>query len=151
MTTHKRTILITGSTDGVGRCLALRLGASDAHVLIHGRDAGRGEEVVSEIRRLGGSGSFYRVDLSSLAAVGDFAATIRREHDQLDVLVNNAGIGVGRGQRELSLDGYELRFAVNYLATFLLTRLLLPNLGRTRLSRIVNVSSAGQQRWTFRM
>jgi NAD(P)-dependent dehydrogenase (short-subunit alcohol dehydrogenase family) len=73
------------------------------------------------------------------------AAEVERDHERLDVLVNNAGIGGGRnGRREESADGHELRFAVNYLAPFLLTQLLLPLLERSAPARIVNVASAGQ-------
>ena len=74
---------------------------------------------------------------------------MRRETDALDVLVNNAGIGTAGNAREVSADGFELRFAVNYLAGFLLTRLLLPLLEKRAPSRIVNVASAGQQAIDF--
>jgi NAD(P)-dependent dehydrogenase (short-subunit alcohol dehydrogenase family) len=75
------------------------------------------------------------------------AQDVAREHERLDLLINNAGIGFGTpgGGREESTDGYELRFAVNYLAPFLLTTLLLPRLQRSAPARIVNVASAGQQ------
>jgi NAD(P)-dependent dehydrogenase (short-subunit alcohol dehydrogenase family) len=91
--------------------------------------------------------AFYLADFSSLSQVRGLAAEILAEHDRLDVLVNNAGIGTawrGRSEREVSEDGHELRFAVNYLAPFLLTRLLLPLLVRSAPARIVNVASAGQ-------
>jgi NAD(P)-dependent dehydrogenase (short-subunit alcohol dehydrogenase family) len=149
MTANGQTILITGSTDGVGRVVALKLGAEGAHILVHGRDSGRGEAVAEEVRRRGGTATFYAADFSSLAAVRGLAEVIGREHERLDVLVNNAGIGFGRGRREESADGFELRFAVNYLAGFLLTRLLLPRLGGEKPSRIVNVSSLGQQTIDF--
>ena len=118
-------------------------------MLVHGRDRARGEAVAEEVRRRGGSATFYAADLSSLAAVRDLAEVVGRDHDHLDVLVNNAGIGFGRGRREVSADGFELRFAVNYLAGFLLTRLLLPRLGGEKPSRIVNVASIGQQAIDF--
>jgi len=89
----------------------------------------------------------YRADLASLADVRDLATRVDQDHDRLDALVNNAGIGTnlpGDGGRMESRDGYELRFAVNYLAGFLLTRLLQPLLVRSAPARIVNVSSAGQ-------
>lgn len=73
------------------------------------------------------------------------AEAIQRDHSHLDVLINNAGIGVGSRGRSVSKDGYELRFAVNYLSGFLLTRLLLPLLQKSQSARIVNVASAGQQ------
>lgn len=142
-----RTVLVTGSTDGVGRRVAERLAQRGTTVLVHGRDRARGAQVLSAIRSSGGTGMFYPADLSSLSEVRRLAEAVQRDHRRLDVLINNAGIGFGESGsiRQLSQDGYELRFAVNYLSGFLLTRLLLPLLGATGSSRIVNVASAGQQ------
>jgi NAD(P)-dependent dehydrogenase (short-subunit alcohol dehydrogenase family) len=147
-----KTILITGSTDGVGREVARRLAEDGATVLVHGRDATRGHALVDEIRAAGrGKSMFYPADLASLAGVRSLAAAVLRDHPRLDVLVNNAGIGTqsGGGGRQTSADGHELRFAVNYLAGFLLTHLLLPILKTSAPARIVNVSSAGQQAIDF--
>lgn len=146
-----KTILITGSTDGVGRMAAERLGAAGATVLVHGRDRRRGEAVVEAIRRRGGAARFYRADLASLSQVRDLAAAVLRDHQRLHGLINNAGIGSGgpHGAREESADGFERRFAVNYLAGFLLTRLLLPTLVASTPASIVNVSSLGQQAIDF--
>jgi NAD(P)-dependent dehydrogenase (short-subunit alcohol dehydrogenase family) len=121
-----KTVLITGSTDGVGRLVARRLGEAGARVLVHGRDAARGAQVVSDIERAGGAATFLRADLASLAAVRRLAAAVQDKTDRLDILINNAGIGTAGGVRQESADGFELRFAVNYLAGFLLTGLLLP-------------------------
>jgi NAD(P)-dependent dehydrogenase (short-subunit alcohol dehydrogenase family) len=142
-----KVFFITGSTDGVGRLVAKRLGGAGARVLVHGRDRSRGERVVAEIRADGGSATFFAADLSSLASVRELSDAIRKATDRLDVLVNNAGIGTGGegAQREVSADGHELRFAVNYLAGFLLTHRLLPLLERSAPARIINVSSLGQQ------
>jgi NAD(P)-dependent dehydrogenase (short-subunit alcohol dehydrogenase family) len=139
----EQTILVTGSTDGLGRALAGELAARGATVLLHGRSEDRLEEVR---RELGGDRArSYLADFSSLADVRRLAADVERENERLDVLVSNAGIGGGRnGRREESVDGYELRFAVNYLAGFLLTKLLLPLLERSAPARIVNVASVGQ-------
>jgi NAD(P)-dependent dehydrogenase (short-subunit alcohol dehydrogenase family) len=145
MTTKGKTILITGSTDGVGRYIAERLAAEGWRVLIHGRDRSRGEAVVERITQEGGEACFLPADLASLAEVRSLADAVRRDGDGLDALVNNAGIGTSGARRELSADGFELRFAVNYLAGFLLARLLLPMLENRKAARIVNVSSAGQQ------
>jgi NAD(P)-dependent dehydrogenase (short-subunit alcohol dehydrogenase family) len=139
--------LVTGSTDGVGRHVALELGAAGATVLVHGRSRERAEQVISEIRKRGnGSAIFYPADLASFQEVRELAETVRRNHERLDVLINNAGIGSRSGgpQRRTSADGHELRFAVNYLAGFLLTRLLLPLIVPSAPARIVNVASAGQ-------
>jgi NAD(P)-dependent dehydrogenase (short-subunit alcohol dehydrogenase family) len=142
-----KTVLITGSTDGVGRYVAAQLAADGAKVLIHGRDASRAGTLVDEIKRGGHEApTFYQADLSSLAGARQLANAVMAEHQRLDVLVSNAGIGsqtsgAGRGE---SADGYELRFAVNYLSGFLLAYLLLPLLKAAGPSRIVNVASLGQ-------
>lgn len=144
-----KTALITGSTDGLGRAVARSLAAAGFQVLIHGRDTRRGEDLVREISAHGGSASFLRADFAALAEVRALAEAVRRRHDRLHLLINNAGIGTGDGSgrpapRRTSADGYELRFAVNYLAGYLLTRLLLPELARAAPARIINVASIGQ-------
>jgi NAD(P)-dependent dehydrogenase (short-subunit alcohol dehydrogenase family) len=141
----QQVILVTGSTDGLGREVARRLGAAGAHVIVHGRNRERGQALVAEIEREGkGSAAFYAADLASLEQVRALASSILQDYSRLDVLVNNAGIWLPRGERQLSADGHELHFAVNYLSGFLLTRLLLPRLVQSAPSRIVNVSSGGQ-------
>jgi NAD(P)-dependent dehydrogenase (short-subunit alcohol dehydrogenase family) len=142
-----RVVLVTGSTDGLGREVARRLAASGAHVIVHGRNRERGTALVREIEGEGkGSSRFYAADLSSLAEVRTLAESILRDYDRLDVLVNNAGIWLERSDgRLLSADGHEMHFAVNYLSGFLLTRLLLPRLVASAPSRIVNVSSVAQR------
>ena len=149
MTTKDKTALITGSTDGVGRYVAERLAAQGWRVLVHGRDRTRGEAMVAQITQQGGEAGFLAADLASLAEVRSLADAVRRDSDGLDVLVSNAGIGTSGAKRELSADGFELRFAVNYLAGFLLTRLMLPMLASRKSARIVNVSSAGQEAIDF--
>lgn len=140
-----RVILITGSTSGLGREVALRLGSAGDHVIVHGRNRERGREVVRAIEEEGsGSARFYRADLGSLEEVREFARAVRRDYDRLDVLLNNAGIYLTPEGRVLSEDGYELRFQVNYLSHFLLTHLLLPLLRESAPARIVNVSSIAQ-------
>jgi len=146
-----KTILITGSTDGVGRLVAERLGAAGARVLVHGRDAGRGKAVVTAMEAKGGKAEFLAADLASLAEVRRLAEAVRARTDRLDVLINNAGVGTGGqgAKRQVSADGYELRFAVNYLAGFLLTSELLQLLKASAPARIINVASAGQQAIEF--
>lgn len=139
------TALVTGSTDGLGMEVARQLGALGAFVIVHGRNAERGDEVVRTIRAAGpGDAVFYRADLGSLAEVRTFAKHVLERHDQLDLLINNAAATGGGGERRTSADGHELTFAVNYLAHFLLTHLLLPRLEASAPARIVNVSSMGQ-------
>lgn len=144
----QKVALITGSTDGLGRAVARALGRSGFLVLIHGRDTQRGEELVRELCAQGGSARFHRADFAALAQVRALADTVRQEHERLHLLINNAGLGTGAGGRPAprltSADGYELRFAVNYLAGYLLTRLLLPTLVAGAPARIVNLASVGQ-------
>ncbi|HEX8755267.1 MAG TPA: SDR family NAD(P)-dependent oxidoreductase [Steroidobacteraceae bacterium] len=140
--------LVTGSTDGLGRAVARSLASSGFRVLIHGRDRARGEAVAREIAAQGGEARFYPADFASLAQVRQLADAVRADNERLDLLINNAGIGTGEAgrpaPRQTSADGHELRFAVNYLAGYLLTRLLLPTLVRSAPARIVNVASVGQ-------
>jgi NAD(P)-dependent dehydrogenase (short-subunit alcohol dehydrogenase family) len=144
-----RTALVTGATDGVGRVVARELGKQGWRVLVHGRDRERGQALVREIEQMGGSATFLAADLSSLAEVRRLAAEVKQMTDRLNLLINNAGIGTAGSGRQTSADGHELRFAVNYLAGFLLTHLLLPLLKASAPARIVNVSSAGQQAIDF--
>ena len=145
---EEQTILITGTTSGLGQELAQALAQQGATLLLHGRDADRGLEVVRKIKEATGNHriQFCRADLSSLTEVGELAREVISDVARLDVLVNNAGVGFGQdaAKRELSQNGYELRFAVNYLASYLLTERLLPLLKASSPARIVNVASVGQ-------
>ncbi|HMD92393.1 MAG TPA: SDR family NAD(P)-dependent oxidoreductase [Trebonia sp.] len=151
-----KVVLVTGATDGLGRALAADLARSGATVLVHGRDPGRIADTVQELRAAAGSGErvrSYQADLASLAGARALAEAVIAAEPRLDVLVNNAGIGTtvpGGDVRQESADGYELRFAVNYLAGYALTRRLLPLLRKSAPSRIINVSSLGQQAIDFR-
>ena len=147
MEMRDKTVFITGSTDGVGRYVAKRLAIGGAKVLVHGRDKMRAASLIEQIGRAGGREPvFYQADLSSLAETRKLAEAVLANHKRLDVFVSNAGIGTqSEGPaRQSSKDGYELRFAVNYLAGFLLTRVLLPLAMLGKPARIVNVSSLGQ-------
>jgi NAD(P)-dependent dehydrogenase (short-subunit alcohol dehydrogenase family) len=124
-------VLVTGATDGHGRALVDELNSRGFTVLAHGRSQERLDAVPAA--------RSYRADLSSLAEVRAMAADVLEKEPRIDILVNNAGIGLV-DPREESQDGIELVFAVNYLAHYLLTRELLPIIGK----RIVQVSSAGQ-------
>ena len=147
-----KTVLITGSTDGVGRYVAAKLAAAGANVLIHGRDQARAKTLADEIRGQGHiEPIFYQADLSSLAGARQLAAAVLAGHQRLDVFISNAGIGSRSlgSERQTSADGYELRFAVNYLSGFLLAHLLLPLLKASAPARIVNVASLGQHPLDF--
>lgn len=145
----QRIVLVTGSTGGLGRSVALALGSGGDHVIVHGRNAQRGAEVVEAINT-GGSGTarFYRADLADYDDIRGLVAAVKADYDRLDVLVNNAGIAlIGDEARSTSEDGYELHFQINYLAHWLLTQELLPLLRASadagRDTRVVNVSSIG--------
>src|SRR5438876_420966 len=108
---NQQTILVTGATDGLGKTVARELAARGATVLLHGRDETRLEQALSEVSKATGSTTLrsYRADFSSLDEVRQLTGEIDQDHDQLHLLVNNAGIGSGGdgGAREESADGYE--------------------------------------------
>lgn len=143
------TILVTGATDGLGRGLAQALAEAGARVLVHGRDPQRVEATVAELSEAAGPAPRGHVaDLADLSRVRGLAEEVLAASDRLDVLVNNAGLGAGPSggrRRETSADGNELRFQVNHLAAFALSRLLLQRLRRSAPARIVNVASGAQQ------
>src|SRR5690625_363526 len=142
------TVLITGATDGHGRALAHRLVADGAFVFLHGRDWRKVVDTADEIQDAHGTTPVSVVaDLTWLDSAPRVAAEVGEIIDHLDVLVNNAGVGFGEPEgrtRQLSGDGYELRFAVNHLAGFLLTLELLPLLRAAASGRVVNVASLAQ-------
>lgn len=144
----ERTVFVTGATDGLGRALALNLAAEGIRLVVHGRDSERLERLRSELAQRGRLPPVVvRADLASLAQVRELADEITNRAGRIDVLVNNAGIGpVGPDgpERRTSVDGHELRFAINYLAGFDLTLRILPLFAGSHDARIVNVASVGQ-------
>ncbi|WP_331743651.1 SDR family NAD(P)-dependent oxidoreductase (plasmid) [Streptomyces sp. NBC_01136] len=142
------TILITGATDGLGRALAEDLAANGADLILHGRTRAKLDRIAGRCATLGATRPrTVTADFGDLDQVRRMATQVRAMTGRLDVLVNNAGIGGGEPDgrtRRTSADGHELRFAVNYLAGFLLTLELLPLLRASAPARIVNVASIGQ-------
>jgi len=140
-----KVVLITGGTSGIGRAAAAALAAMGAEVVVTGRDRERGEAAVEEIRRDSGNErvSLVLADLSVQAEVRGLAEEFRERHDRLDVLVNNAGLVQSR--RVETPDGLELTLAVNHLAPFLLTDLLLDLLKKSAPSRVITVSSEARR------
>jgi NAD(P)-dependent dehydrogenase (short-subunit alcohol dehydrogenase family) len=136
-----RSCLVTGTTGGIGFEVARGLAARGAHVIMHGRTRARAEAAAAQVRTRVKGARLETVsgDLGSLDEVRAIAAEVDRRHHRLDVLVNNAGVLMS--SLELTVDGYETTFAVNHLATYLLTNLLLPNLRRSGWGRVVTVAS----------
>ncbi len=132
-----KTILITGATDGIGELTAKMLAAQGHKVLLHGRNAAKLATVASQIDA---DTESYVADLSRIKEVQEMAADILAKHPKLDVLINNAG--VLKAPQPRTPDGLDLRFVVNTLAPYVLTRLLLPIIPKA--GRIVNVASAAQ-------
>ncbi|ANP51766.1 SDR family NAD(P)-dependent oxidoreductase [Streptomyces griseochromogenes] len=149
----QRTTLITGATQGMGRALALDLAPRGGTVLLHGRDRDRLEAVAAEARVIAPDTTIrtYLADLSDLNQVHAMADRIRAAEPHLDGLINNAVAGGGAEplKRELSRQGHELRFAVNHLAPYALTRGLLPLLTASTPARVINVASIGQEAIDF--
>jgi NAD(P)-dependent dehydrogenase (short-subunit alcohol dehydrogenase family) len=148
-----KTILITGSTDGLGKLVAKDLAMQGAIVLLHGRDKEKGKAVLNELSGLTKNNQlkYYNGDFSSLQDVKALSEEIRQTQQQIDIIINNVGVGSGKApkdKREVSKDGLELRFAVNYLAHVLFTEKLLPVLKRGT-SQIINVASVGQEPINF--
>ncbi len=134
-----RTILVTGSTGGIGLETARSLARMGAEVVVGARDAARGQGVVDELLRAGGRAELLTIDLASFASIREAARRLAAAHPRLDTLVNNAGI-VQRSRR-LSVDGHERTWETNFLGPFLLTRLLLPALRAAPRPRVVHVGS----------
>ena len=140
-----RICVITGGTDGIGKAAAHDLAARGARLLVHGRDPDKGRRAVEELKARSGNPAieFLQADFSSLAEVRRLAAVVIERAPRLDVLINNAGDIFAR--RTESHDGFEMTFAVNHLAPFLLTHLLLDALKSAGQARIVTTSSRAHQ------
>ena len=141
-----KVVLITGGTSGIGKAAAKALAGMGAEVVVTGRNRQKGEGALQEIRSESGNNrvSLLLADLAAQAEVRRLAKEFRASHDRLDVLVNNAGLYKTR--RTETPDGIEMTLAVNYLAPFLLTNLLLDLLKKSAPSRVINVSSEAE-RW----
>lgn len=140
----RRTALITGATNGIGRATALELARRGFQVLITARDQAKGQHVIEELRAQGGgTPELFLGDLSSMAEVRRVASKVSAHYPKLDVLINNAG-GVFP-KRQVTVDGFEYTFALNHLTCFLLTNLLLKNLKAAGNARVVTVSSSGNR------
>lgn len=137
-----KTILVTGSTDGIGLATAKALLARGHRVLIHGRNQVKVDEVVAELAKLARAArvSGHVADLSDMASIESLARNLLAEYPRLDVLINNAG--VYRVPETVTSQGWDMRFAVNTLAPYRLTQLLMPLM--TGEGRVINLASAAQ-------
>src|SRR3712207_2944731 len=145
----EKVCLITGATSGIGKATAMGLANMGASVVMVGRDRGRGEAALAEIKESSGNASvdLMLADVSSQEQIRRLADDFKEAYPRLDVLINNAG--VFRSKRITTADGLEMTVAVNHLAYFLLTNLLLDVLRASAPSRIVNVSSGAQSNGTI--
>jgi retinol dehydrogenase 14 len=145
----EKVCLITGATSGIGKATAMGLASMGASIVMVGRDRGRGEAVMAEIKEKSGNASvdLMLADVSSQEQIRQLADEFKGAYPRLDVLINNAG--VFRSKRTTTEDGIETTFAVNHLAYFLLTNLLLDVLEASAPSRIVNVASGDHSNGTI--
>lgn len=139
---EKKIILVTGASSGIGKETAMTLAKQGHQLIIHGRDPKKTKEVFDEIVKTTGNSDIEMLtaDLSLMAEVKAFADKVAQKYDHLDVLLNNAGGQFGE-TRETTKEGHERTFAINTLAPFLLTKLLLPQLEKSLSARVVTVSS----------
>lgn len=142
-----KTILITGSTDGIGKLTALKLAEAGHQVYLHGRDADKLNRVIAEVKAVATGAAVDNIDgfvadFLDLKAVRNMAAEVNEKLPKLDVLINNAGIYTTASAT--TKEGLDVRFVVNYLAPHELTSALLPLLKKSSKARIVNLSSAAQ-------
>ena len=139
-----KNILVTGSTDGIGKLTAIKL-AKDGHtVYLHGRNSDKLSAAISEIKTAANNENIsgFIADFSNLDAVSKMAEEIKKSVPKLDILINNAGIF--KTSAASKFKGFDIRFVVNYLAPYVLTKSLLPLLQKGSNPRIVNLSSAAQ-------
>lgn len=140
----KKTILITGSTDGIGKLAAIQLAKEGHEIYLHGRNSEKLTNIIAEIKELSHNEKIagFVADFSSLDAVRKMAQQLNAQLPKIDVLINNAG--VFKSPASHNQEGMELRFMVNYLAPYVLTSALIPLLNKSEEPRIINLSSAAQ-------
>jgi NAD(P)-dependent dehydrogenase (short-subunit alcohol dehydrogenase family) len=141
MVADRKICLITGATSGIGKETAIELARQGMQIIFTSRDEKKGNSTRDEIIKSTGNAdvNMYHCDLASFQSISEFAALIKKNYTRLDILINNAGIWMKH--KELSADGIEYTFAVNHLAPFLLTSLLVDMIRKSGAGRIINVSS----------
>jgi NAD(P)-dependent dehydrogenase (short-subunit alcohol dehydrogenase family) len=134
---HGQKALVTGATSGIGRAVALQLARDGADVVVHGRDAARGDETVEAITAQGGTARFVAADLSDVADV----ARLATESGDVDILVNNAGVSVFGPTADLDVDTYDRLFDGNVRAAFFLVAAIAPGMAARGRGSIISLSS----------
>jgi len=139
-----KTILITGSTDGIGKLAAIKLAKEGHEIYLHGRNSEKLSKVIAEVKSLSGNDGVkgLEADFSDLDALNKMGEQVNSELSKLDVLINNAG--VFKSSLEQTKEGWDIRFVVNYFAPYLLTIALIPLLKKGKGARVINLSSAAQ-------
>lgn len=139
-----KTLLITGSTDGIGKLTATKLAKDGHRILAHGRNSEKLQEAISEIKASAQNDKVngYVSDLSDFGSIQKMMAQLTKEHSKIDVIINNAGVYNSKIQQ--NKNKLDIRFAVNYFAPYILTNGLLPLLKNSSSPRVINLSSAAQ-------
>ncbi|MDR4987575.1 MAG: SDR family oxidoreductase [Bacteroidales bacterium] len=150
MDLNEKNVMITGATSGIGRVTALDIAGRGPRLILPVRNMEKGEVLKNDIQKQTGNTQveLMHCDLASMNSIRQFAADFIKKHDRLHLLVNNAGLW--EVKRKESADHIEMNFAVNHLAPFLLTMLLLPVIKRSAPARIVNVSSTAHKYGSMR-
>ena len=145
-----KTILITGSTDGIGKLTAIKLAKDGHQMLLHGRNLSKLKETVAEIKEISSNDKISGVvsDLSDFKSITKMTTELSDKVSKIDILINNAG--VFKSSIPSNADGLDLRFAVNYFAPYLLTNGLIPLLKNSHSARVINLSSAAQSAVNFK-
>ncbi|ODN03818.1 Retinol dehydrogenase 11 [Orchesella cincta] len=138
-----KVIIVTGANSGLGKYTAEEMAKRGAVVIMGCRNMTTGKEAQNEIKEKSGSTTveLYSLDLSEMASIRSFAATVLKEHPVIDILVNNAGISLNDPERSFTKDGFEMHMGTNHLGHFLLTNLLMESLKKSTIKRVVTVSS----------
>lgn len=145
MAMRQKNVLITGANSGIGKAAAINLAREGAHVIMVTRDQAKGSAAMEEIKLEAGTELVDLIicDLSSIESIKSLSKTVHERYDQLHVLINNAGVIIP--ERQVTVDGFELQWSVNYLAPFILTSLLKDLLAASKEGRVVTVSSGAHK------
>lgn len=144
-----KTILVTGSTDGIGKLAAIKLAKDNHNILLHGRNSEKLKHTISEIKDISNNAHItgFVSDLSDFSSIQNMVTELSEKHQNIDVLINNAG--VFKSSVNQNKNNLDIRFAVNYFAPYILTKAVLPLLKNSNAPRVINLSSAAQSPISF--